>query len=264
MTRRPPSSPLFPYTTLFRSGAPRHPRGYRRDSDLRRRHFPHAPIPYLRPYDRAVSRVLCRRHRTPRHRLYPLSLLQVGFLVVGSASRLRRCARLYDRYFHRQCLARRRGCALYALAPDGTDEFVEVLGVVIYRQLFAFFYVADRMYQNPPVLYLRFGIRVARMIDVARRIAARGAINRPILVYLEEVTRRHRVRERGRDFLARIFEYKVALPYGDNGKEPLPHPRLRAAYLESRIHRSHWGYHTHFRSFLKAGSWKLEAIYYLA
>src|SRR5438045_6677665 len=45
MTRRPPRSTLFPYTTLFRSGreAPRLRRGGRQRPNLERRHRGHGP-----------------------------------------------------------------------------------------------------------------------------------------------------------------------------------------------------------------------------
>src|SRR3990167_3976598 len=63
MIRRPPRSPLFPYTTLFRSHAHRRPLGRR--PRRRRGGLPRAPS--LRPRDRKSTRLNSSHSQTSHH-----------------------------------------------------------------------------------------------------------------------------------------------------------------------------------------------------
>src|SRR5690606_39913959 len=69
---RPPTSPLFPYTTLFRSHARRHPRLLRRRPGLRRNR-PVDPAPSLR-----TDRVAGGRPRTRHRPLWSVRALRRG------------------------------------------------------------------------------------------------------------------------------------------------------------------------------------------
>src|SRR3712207_9340988 len=72
MIRRPPSSPLFPYTPLFRSGRRRGWRRLRRRARVRPRRRPHRPDPAAGD----LLQRLLRRHEAqpPVHDREPVAL----------------------------------------------------------------------------------------------------------------------------------------------------------------------------------------------
>src|SRR5262245_1029997 len=78
--------------------------------------------------------------------------------------------------------------ARQALAADRLDEGVDVIATIVVRDLVSRLDVPDRADLDHVLHDIDFGVRPAGMVDVARPVAAAGAVDGPALVDLEQVT----------------------------------------------------------------------------
>src|SRR5215472_722931 len=77
--------------------------------------------------------------------------------------------------------------ASHALAADGLDEGVEIIAAIVVRDLVPRLDVLDGADLDHVLDKINFGIRPARMIDIACPVPAARAIDRPTAVDLEHV-----------------------------------------------------------------------------
>jgi hypothetical protein len=84
-------------------------------------------------------------------------------------------------------LSFRFGAALYALAADRLDDIVKVFLAVVVSDLFTSFDISPRPNPHAASGNNRFGVWRTRVIDVARNVAARTAVDRPFAVNAEEI-----------------------------------------------------------------------------
>lgn len=93
----------------------------------------------------------------------------------------------------------------------GLDEGVKVIPPIIVGDLIAGLDILDRCNEDFVLLHVALGVRPARMIDVARNIAAAGAVDRPAAVDLEQIFGPELVGLLGRDQPAGIISDELAL-----------------------------------------------------
>src|SRR5215813_5325373 len=74
-----------------------------------------------------------------------------------------------------------------ALATHGLDEGVEIIAAIVIRDLVPWLDILDRTDFDHVLHEIGFGIRSARMVDVARAVPAVGAVDGPARVDLEQV-----------------------------------------------------------------------------
>jgi hypothetical protein len=74
-----------------------------------------------------------------------------------------------------------------AFAANFLDERIEIIATIVIGDLVAGLDVLDRSDLDGVFHEVDFGIRSARMIDIARAVSAAGAVNGPAAVDLEEI-----------------------------------------------------------------------------
>src|SRR5262245_38499535 len=101
--------------------------------------------------------------------------------------------------------------ALVALAALRLDEAVEVVLAVVVGDLVARRDILHRRDQDLALHDVGFGVRPAGMVDVARGVAARGTIDGPAAVDLEEVAVVELVGDLVGEATAPVLDDEVAL-----------------------------------------------------
>src|SRR6185312_11323943 len=92
--------------------------------------------------------------------------------------------------FERACFAHLLGApppAARAFAVRASDDVLEVIGAVIVNDFLTRLDVAQRLDEHPAAPDDRFGVGIAGMIEIARDVAVRGAVDGAVFADLVEV-----------------------------------------------------------------------------
>ncbi len=76
---------------------------------------------------------------------------------------------------------------LHTAAAVGLDVLIEIFFAVVVGELVARIDVLNRVYINVAALYLGLAVGRARVVDVARDVRARGAVDRLARIDLKQV-----------------------------------------------------------------------------
>src|SRR5262245_52975157 len=109
-----------------------------------------------------------------------------------------------------------------ALATHGLDEGVEIIAAVVIRDLVPWLDILDRTDLDHVLHKIGFGIRSARMVDVARAVPAARAVDGPAGVDLEQVAGIEFVGGFGTHLSAAVTNDELPLLDCDTGEETQP------------------------------------------
>src|SRR6516162_8609586 len=121
-----------------------------------------------------------------------------------------------------------------ALATHGLDEGVEIIAAVVIGDLVPGLDILDRTDLDHVLHEIGFGIRSARMVDVARAVPAVGAVDGPAGVDLEQVAGIELVGGFGADLPAAVAYDELPLFDRDAGEETKPGLRSADAKVTRR------------------------------
>src|SRR5262245_26428524 len=109
-----------------------------------------------------------------------------------------------------------------AFATHGLDEGVEIIAAVVIRDLVPWLDILDRTDLDHVLHKIGFGIRSARMVDVARAVPAARAVDGPAGVDLEQVAGIEFVGGFGTHLSAAVTNDELPLLDCDTGEETQP------------------------------------------
>ena len=109
-----------------------------------------------------------------------------------------------------------------AFAANFLDEGIEIIAAIVIGDLVPGLDVLDRTNLDRVFHEINFGIRSARMIDIARPVSAAGAVDGPAAVDLEEIAGIELVGDFGSNLPPAVANDELALPDWDAGEETQP------------------------------------------
>src|SRR6266478_6528455 len=112
--------------------------------------------------------------------------------------------------------------ASHALAADFLDEGVEIIAAIVVRDLVVRLDVLDCPDLDHVLDEIDFGVRPARMIDVARPVPAARAVDRPAVVDLEHIAVVELVGDFGTQLSAAVADDELPFLDRNAGEEPQP------------------------------------------
>lgn len=109
-----------------------------------------------------------------------------------------------------------------AFAANFLDEGIEIISAIVIGDLVPGLDVLDRTNLDRVFHEINFGVRSARMIDIARPVSAAGAVDGPAAVDFEEIAGIELVGDFGSNLPPAVADDELALPDWDAGEETQP------------------------------------------